>query len=247
VKTSFPKPAQRLIAKLEAIGSLSPDTAAALADLPFRSVSLDRNTDIVRQGDRPHECALIVEGFVCRYKLLGGGQRQIMSIHVAGDIPDLQSLHLHTMDHSVSTLTPAVVAFIPHSALHEVTRAVPEAAAVLWRDTLIDAAIFREWLAGVGRRNAHQRIAHLICEVYVKLRAVGLAEAESFQLPVSQVEIADSLGLSAVHVNRVLQDLRREGVLDYRGRSVVISNWARLQARGDFDPHYLHFRAQPAS
>jgi CRP-like cAMP-binding protein len=127
-----------------------------------------------------------------------------------------------------------------------VTRSEPDVAAVLWRDTLIDAAIFREWLAGVGRRTAHQRIAHLICEVYTKMRAVGLAETDSFQLPVSQVEIADSLGLSAVHVNRVLQDLRREGLLDYRGRSVVISNWSRLQARGDFDPQYLHFRQEDA-
>lgn len=170
-----------------------------------------------------------------------------MSIHVPGDSPNLQTLHLTRMDHSVAALTPAIVAFIPHLTLLDITRTNPEVAALLWRDTLVDAAISREWLAGVGRRTAHQRIAHLICEVHCKMRSVGLAEAESLQLPVTQVEIADALGLSSVHVNRVMQDLRREGLLDYRGRVVAIGNWARLQARGDFHPDYLHLRADNAA
>lgn len=165
-----------------------------------------------------------------------------MSFHTAGDVPDLQSLHLPKMDHNVAALTPVIIGFIPHAAIHELTQASPEIAGLFWRDTLIDAAIFREWLAGVGRRTAHQRIAHLICEVYSRVRAVGLADGETFQLPVTQVELADSLGLSAVHVNRVLQDLRREGLIDYSGRYVVIGNWPRLQARGDFDPEYLHLK-----
>lgn len=234
---------RRLTAKLEAIADLSPAARAALADLPGRRATFERNEDIVRQGDRPSECALIVDGFVCRYKLLGDGQRQIMSFHISGDIPDLQSLHLPVMDHSVAALTPVEVAFVPHAAIHDMTRACPEAAAVLWRDTLIDAAVFREWLAGVGRRTAHQRIAHLICEIYARMKAVGLVGGGSFRLPVTQVEIADSLGLTPVHVNRVLQDLRREGLIEYQGRSVTIGAWGRLQARGDFDPEYLHFKA----
>ncbi len=237
----------RLIAKLESIAELSNPAKAAVAALPFRLVNFDENSDVVRQGDRPTECGLIVEGFACRYKLLGEGQRQIMSFHIPGDVPDLQSLHLRVMDHSVAALTPVVVGFIPHLAVHEITRAVPEVAAVFWRDTLIDAAVFREWLAGVGRRTAHQRIAHVLCEVFVRLRSVGLADGESFQLPVTQVELADALGLSAVHVNRVLQDLRREGLIEYRGRFVVIGDWERLQARGDFDPEYLHLKGGSAA
>ncbi|HEY9218289.1 MAG TPA: Crp/Fnr family transcriptional regulator [Phenylobacterium sp.] len=245
--TPFPPEYGRLIAKLETIALLSDTEKAALATLPLRIRSFKENADLVRQGEASPECCLIVEGFACRYKLLGEGQRQIMSFHIPGDIPDLQSLHLSTMDHSLGALTPVQAAFIPHGPLNELTRAFPGIAAALWRETLIDAAIFREWLAGVGRRSAHQRIAHVICEVYVKMRSVGLTSGLGFELPVTQAELADSLGLSAVHVNRVLQDLRRDGLIASRGKSIVIQDWERLQAAGDFEPGYLHLnRAQLA-
>ena len=233
---------ERLIVKLESIADLSEAAKTALRSLPLRFRAFDENADIVRQGDVPTECGLIVEGFACRYKLLGEGQRQIMSFHIPGDLPDLQSLHLKTMDHSLLALTPTEVGFIPHAAIQEITRSHPEIASVFWRDTLIDAAVFREWLAGVGRRTAHQRIAHVLCEVYVRLLSVGLARPGAFQLPVTQAELADGLGLSSVHVNRVLQDLRRDGLITYRGKFVVIGDWDRLQAAGDFDVGYLHLK-----
>jgi CRP-like cAMP-binding protein len=242
-----PRPAtskahERLITKLESIADLSGTAKAALRALPVRIRSFEENADIVRQGDAPSECGLLVEGFVCRYKVLGEGQRQIMSFHIPGDIPDLQSLHLRIMDHSLAALTPTEVAFIPHAAVDRITQANPEIVQVFWRDTLIDAAVFREWLAGVGRRTAHQRVAHLLCEVYVRLLSVGLAEPGAFQLPVTQAELADGLGLSSVHVNRVLQDLRRDGLISYRGRYVVIGDWEQLKAAGDFDVGYLHLK-----
>jgi CRP-like cAMP-binding protein len=239
-------PHTRLVAKLEAIGIVTEAEKAALARLPFRLRSFAENTDLVRQGDAPPESCLIVEGFVCRYKLLGEGQRQIMSFHLPGDIPDLQSLHLKVMDHSVSALTPVTAAFIPHDALLALTREHPGITALFWRDTLIDAAIFREWLAGVGRRTAKARIAHVICEVYLKLRAVDLASDGGFELPITQVELADALGLSPVHVNRVLQELRADGLIASKGRFVTISDWQRLKAVGDFDPTYLHLRNMAA-
>lgn len=239
-------PHTRLIAKLEAIGRVTEAEKAVLAELPYRLRSFPENADLVRLGDRPPECCLIVDGFVCRYKLLGEGQRQIMSFHLPGDIPDLQSLHLKVMDHSLSALTPVTAAFIPHDALHALTRQQPGIAALFWRDTLIDAAIFREWLAGVGRRTAKARIAHAICEVYLKLRAVDLAGDGGFELPITQVELADALGLSPVHVNRVLQELRADGLIASKGRFVIISDWERLKAAGDFEPTYLHFRAEAA-
>lgn len=232
----------RLIAKLETIGTLTDEEKQAISRLPFRPREVAENADLVRQGESPRETCLIVEGLVCRYKLLGRGQRQIFSFHIPGDIPDLHSLHLKVMDHSLSALTPTRVAMIPHEALHELTRDYPGITAIFWRETLIDAAVFREWLASVGRRSAHQRIARVLCEVYVRLRSVGLAREEGFELPVTQVELADSLGLSSVHVNRVLQDLRRDGLIGSRGRFVAIKDWARLQAAGDFDPGYLHLR-----
>lgn len=236
-----------LIAKLRSIAELPNSSEQALLALPFRVRSFAENTDIVRQGDRPGECALLLDGFACRYKVLGEGQRQIMSFHIPGDIPDLQSLHLPVMDHSLMALTPTKLAFIPHLALNDLTRTYPEITVAFWRDTLIDASVFREWLAGVGRRTAHQRIAHLICEVYVRMRSVGLAEKGGFPLPVTQAELGDSLGLSTVHVNRVLQDLRRDGLISSKGRFVVIQDWEQLKAAGDFEAGYLHLRMAEAA
>jgi CRP-like cAMP-binding protein len=237
----------RLIAKLESISFLTIEEKDALAGLPFRVRSFPENADLVRQGDGPQDCCLVVDGLVCRYKVLGAGQRQIMSFHIPGDMPDLQSLHLKVMDHSLGALTPTRIAMISHEALNDITHAYPGICAAFWRDTLIDAAGFREWLAGVGRRSAHQRIAHLICELYVRLNSIGMAPDHSFELPVTQSELADSLGLSSVHVNRVLQDLRRDELIASRGRFVAIRDWPRLQVAGDFDAAYLHLREREAA
>lgn len=244
----MPKPSSakaehaRLIRKLETIAELSSADREALSRLPLRIELIAENNDIVREGDSPSECCLILDGFVARYKLLGQGQRQIFSFHIPGDIIDLQGLHLEIMDHSLGALTRCRVAFIPHQAISDLIEKQPRLATAFWRDTLIDAAVFREWLAGVGRRSAHQRIAHLFCEVYVRLRAVDLADDLTFDLPITQVELADALGLSSVHVNRVLQDLRREGLIASTATSTRISDWERLKAAGDFDPAYLHLR-----
>ena len=232
----------RLIRKLETIAELSSAEREAISRLPLRVEPIAENNDIVREGDSPSDCCLILEGFVARYKLLGQGQRQIFSFHIPGDIPDLQSLHLQIMDHSLGALTNCRVAFIPHQAMFDLINKQPRLTSVFWRDTLIDAAVFREWLAGVGRRSAHQRIAHLFCEVYVRLRSVGLADDWRFELPITQVELADALGLSSVHVNRVLQDLRRDGLIASTASSTQIRDWERLKAAGDFDPAYLHLR-----
>ena len=232
----------RLIRKLETIAELSPADREALSRLPLRIELIAENNDIVREGDSPSDCCLILDGFVARYKVLGEGQRQIFSFHIPGDIPDVHSLHLEIMDHSLGALTRCRVAYIPHSVMMDLIEKHPRLAWAFWRDTLIDAAVFREWLAGVGRRSAHQRIAHLFCEVYVRLRAVGLADELKFELPITQVELADALGLSSVHVNRVLQDLRKEGLIASTATSTQIRDWERLKAAGDFDPAYLHLR-----
>ena len=236
----------RLIRKLDSISVLSEEDREAIRRLPFREKLFGENQDLVRQGDRPSECCLLVEGFVCRYKVLGEGQRQIMSFHLPGDIPDLQSLHLKVMDHSLGALTPVRVAFIPHEALEEITHTRPTVTAAFWRDTLIDASVFREWLAGVGRRSAYQRIAHLICELCTRLKALGLIDENSFQLMVTQAEVADALGLSSVHVNRVLQDLRRDGLIAIQGRVLKVLDWEGLKEAGDFDSEYLHLRHDPS-
>ena len=230
----------RLVKKLESIGTLTDVEREALRGLPMQVQVLGDGEDIVRDGERPSKCCLVLEGFVTRYKLLRDGKRQILSFHTPGDIPDLQSLHLRTMDHSLGTLALSRVGFITPQHLREVIGRSPRLGELFWRDTLIDAAIFREWMVGLGRRNAHQRIAHLLCEMSLRFKAVGLAQDHSYPMPVTQAEFADALGLTLVHVNRVLRDLRLLEIVRIESRMVSILDWERLVALGEFDPTYLH-------
>ncbi len=229
-----------LIRKLESIAPLTPDEKAALLRLPLRLKTVAAHQDIVCEGDTPSESCLIVAGFACRYILTAEGKRQILSFHIAGDIPDLQSLHINVMDHSLATLAPSSLAFIQHDDLRALMRSHPRLGDLLWRDTLIDAAIFRQWMVGLGRRDAYGRIAHLLCELLVRLRAVDLVEDHAFTLPVTQAELGDAFGLSTVHVNRVLQDLRRDGLITLHSGSLKVLDWDGLQKAGEFDPTYLH-------
>ena len=183
-------------ASCEALARSQADEQECLSTLPLTAKSLGPDQDIVREGNRPSECCLVVEGFACRYKLTDEGKRQIFSFHIPGDIPDLQSLHLKVMDHSLMTLTPCKLAFISHQSLTELLRKCPRVADVMWRDTLIDAAIFREWMMGIGRRSAYTRIAHVLCEVFFKMKSVGLGNGNGCEWPVTQAELGDALGLS---------------------------------------------------
>lgn len=233
-----------LIRKLRSISPLSNDEMLALRRLPLAAAQIDADKDIVREGDRPSQCCLLLEGFVCRYKLTEDGRRQIFSFHTPGDIPDLQSLHLPVMDHSVKTLTPCKAAFVPHEAIAELTRRCPRIGDLLWRDTLIDAAIFREWMVGIGRRSAATRIAHVLCEVFLRLKAVGLTNGYECEFPITQTEIGDALGLSTVHVNRSLQELRSSGLIDLRRGFLGILDWQGLKKAGEFDSAYLHLNRE---
>lgn len=233
-----------LLRKLESIADLSDEERQAILALPMNVRVFEAKSDIVRDADRPSDCALVLDGFVCRYKILPDGRRQIMGFYIPGDIPDLQSLHLQVMDHSVGTLVRSSVATIPHQSLRDLMRHHPGLAEVFWRDSLIDAAMFREWMIGMGRRTAFQRTAHLLCELHVRLLAVGLAEADGYELPVTQNELGDALGLSTVHVNRVLQDLRSEGLIVLRGGSLGIPDWEALKNAAEFDSAYLHLKAR---
>ncbi len=236
----------RLIAQLESIGDVGDAEKAVLATLPLRIRHFPANRDIVRQGDKPNECCLILDGFVCRYKLVAHGRRQILSLHFAGDLPDLQSLQLTQMDHSLGALSAARVAFIPHEAMRAIIRQFPSVGDLLLRHALIDASIFREWIANVGRRTAYERIAHLLCEVQVRMKALQIADGDRFELPLTQTALGDATGLSTVHVNRTLQELRRDDVIQTEGKFYSVRNWERLQEIADFDISYLHMRAEAA-
>jgi CRP-like cAMP-binding protein len=232
--------AAALIRKFESIASLTTGERVAVQRLPMTLRALPADQDIVREGDTPVESCLVVKGFACRYILTAQGKRQILSFHMAGDIPDLQSLHLSVMDHNLATVVPTELAFIRHEDLRALIRSQPRLGDLFWRDTLIDAAVFRQWMVGMGRRSAEGQLAHLLCELLVRMRSVGLIENHSFELPLTQAELGDALGLSTVHVNRVLQDLRREGLISLRGAFVNVQDWARLKKTGEFDPTYLH-------
>lgn len=231
-----------LLRKLGSIADISDEEKQAILDLPVSVKVCEADTDIVRDGDRSADCVLILSGFVCRYKILPDGRRQIMGFYIPGDIPDLQSLHLHVMDNSLGALVRSSIALIPHQSLRDMLRRHPHLSDMLWRDTLIEAAMFREWMIGLGRRSAFQRIAHLLCELHVRLRAIGLARENGCELPITQNEFADALGLSTVHVNRVIQDLRRDGLIVLRGSILEIPDWAALRDAGEFDPTYLHLK-----
>jgi len=231
-----------LIRKLDHLFPLGGDELQILESACSRVVQFRADQDIVCDGDRPKACNLLLEGFVCRYKLTAEGKRQIMSFQFPGDIFDAQSLILEEMDHSISAITPCKVALIPHETMLEITETYPRIARALWKDTLVDAAVFREWMTSIGRRSSYQRIAHLMCEVLVRLDVVGLAHGHTIEWPFTQTEIGDALGLSNVHVNRTLQQLRKAGLITLANSSLAIHHWDGLKDAGQFDGRYLHLR-----
>jgi CRP-like cAMP-binding protein len=235
-----------LICKLESIYALANEERQALENLPMQVTALKANQDIVREGDSPSRSCLILSGFACTYKITGEGKRQIVSFNLPGDIPDLQSLHLKVLDNSTGTISPCRAGFIPHEALRDLCARHPRIAAALWRGTLVDAAIFREWVTNVGRRAAYNRMAHVLCELLVRLRVVGLAQDHACDLPITQGEFADALGITPVHVNRVLKELRADGLIEMRGERLNIPDWKKLKQAGDFDPTYLHLESYQA-
>jgi CRP-like cAMP-binding protein len=230
----------QLIRKLESIAVLEDEDRHGIFSLPMTLKSVAARQDLVRQGDRPSACALLVDGFVCRYMLTEHGKRQIMSFHVPGDILDLHTLALDVMDHNLGTLGPSKVAFIPQESIREVTSRYANVATALWRDTLIDAAIFREWLINIGSRSAKTRVAHLLCELLVRFRAVGLTKGYAYELPVTEADLGDALALAPTQVSDILTELRQDGLIKSEGTSIVVEAWDALKKVGEFDPTYLH-------
>jgi CRP-like cAMP-binding protein len=178
-----------------------------------------------------------------RHKIVASGARQIVSVHMKGEFVDLQNSFLGIADHSVQALGEAEVAFIPRERVQELAIARPRVGMAMWLDTLVDASISREWTANVGRRDAYTRVAHLLCEFSLKLKVAGLGEATDYELPMTQEQIADCVGLTPVHVNRMLKKLESEGLIARSSsRAVAIGDWNKLANVGDFDSAYLHLR-----
>jgi CRP-like cAMP-binding protein len=218
---------------------LSAEDRQAVLDLPLRVRKLDHGAYLVREGTVPVHCAVLIEGFAFRQKVTGDGARQIISLSIPGDAVDLQNMFLDVADHAVQMLTSGIVADLKRSDLQELVMARPAIGAAIIKSTLVEASIVREWVVNVGRRDARERIAHLLCEFAVRLEVRGLSEG-GFELPMTQEQLADATGLTPVHVNRVLKTLEAEGLISRQRRHIQFPDWRALQHAGDFSRQYLH-------
>lgn len=228
-----------LVKKLSLHGPLSPEEENALAEAVSEQRDIGADEEFISEGSEPSYSILLLDGFAARFKYTADGKRQILSVHVKGDFVDLHSFLLQPMEHGVFSLSPCTLALAPHHRIREITESFPHLTRLLWHSTLIDGAIHREWILNLGCRSAVSRVAHFLCELFLRLRAVGETQGRSFRLPITQNEMADIAGMSIVHLNRSVQDLRARRLLSWRGQDVSIDNWDRLSALGDFDPNYL--------
>jgi CRP-like cAMP-binding protein len=238
-------PLQPMIRKLSYWSALDAEDRAAILALPYRLKRLERHGYLVREREKTVHSCLLVSGFAIRHKILGNGMRQIVAIHMRGDLVDLQNSFLGVADHSVQVLTDSEMALIPRGAVKELAFARPRVGLAMWFDTLVDGSIFREWIANVGRRDAYTRIAHLLCEFSLRLKVAGLGEATEYELPMTQEHLADCTGLTPVHVNRMLKLLDTQNLITRRNsRSITIGDWNKLADAGDFDSTYLHLHEE---
>jgi len=234
---------QPLVEKLAYRAKLTAEDRGAILALAFTVRTMERGQFVVRERERTTHSCLMLSGFSIRSKLVATGDRQIVAIHMKGEMVDLQNSMLKVADHSVQMLTPGKVAMIPCEEITRLTLERPTIGHAMWIDTLVDASIFREWIANVGRRDARTRIAHLLCEFSLRLRSAGLGDEINYELPMTQEQLADATGLTSVHVNRTIKALEQEGLIERANpRSIHIGDWRKLAEAGDFDSNYLHMR-----
>ena len=225
--------------------ALSDEEKALLAGAMIFEKEFTTGQDLVSVGSRPTHSTLILEGLAARYKVLEDGGRQFTSLQVPGDFVDLHAFLLKTMDHGIIALAPCRVVAADHSRLRAITEQAPHLTRLLWLDTLVDGAIHREWIVAMGRRSKAAHLAHLVCELFIRLQVVERTNGMSFHLPISQAELADVLGLSVVHMNRVFGVLRKMGVISWANQNVSILDWNRLTEIAEFDPTYLSLTREP--
>jgi CRP-like cAMP-binding protein len=220
--------------------TLAPADRDAILALPFTRRAFSKDSYMVREGQRTSDCSLMLRGIAFRQKLLRNGSRQIISFHIPTEFVDLQNGLLGVADHNVQSLDGSEAAIIPRNAVVDLANERPAIRLAMWTDTLIDASIFREWVVNVGRRDSKARIAHLLCELVLRLKAIGEGDGASFDFPITQEQVADATGLTSVHTNRTLQRLRRDGLIQLTARSLTVLDWEGLKEAGDFDELYLH-------
>ena len=230
-----------MLQKLQYWRKFSAEDREALLALPHMMKALQPHHHIVREFDRAEHSCVLISGYAVRHKIVAGGNRQILAIHMKGEMVDLQNSMLGRADHSVQMLTAGKIAMIPRAEVDRIAFERPTIGRAMWIDTLVDGSIAREWTANVGRRDAHTRIAHLLCEFALRLKAAGLGEQANYELPMTQDQIADATGLTSVHVNRTLKALEADGLIErLTPRFIQIGDWRKLADAGDFNSNYLH-------
>lgn len=237
--------AKAFISKLSAHGPLPEEDVALLRRACVHQKSVSARKDLIREGDEPGPLFVVLEGWACRYKLMPEGTRQITAFLMPGDCCDLHASVLDTMEHSIATITPARVAMVDRARMEELILTRPALTRAFWWAQLVDEDTLRAWIASMGRRNSLQRVAHLMCELYIRARNVGLVDGGRFELPLTQEVIGDAIGLTAVHVNRVLRKLRLAGTMHLKSGSLLIEDAAKLAEVAGFDDSYLHRRLRP--
>ena len=239
--------ANPFVKKLSALADLSAGDRSALEAATMRSRRYVARQDLIREGDEPGPMFVMLEGWACRYKILPTGTRQIMAFLMPGDACDLHIKLLAEMDHGIQALTPAVVATVSKAEMEALMSDHPNVASAMYSAQLVDEGIMRAWIVSMGRRSSSERVAHLICELYLRARNIGLTEGEEFSLPLSQLVLADALGMTAVHINRVLKELRISGAMALKRGSVTIIDPIKLVKIAGFDENYLHRRLRHAA
>ena len=231
--------------KLRARDDISTEEEEALRTMVSQVVDVPQDRTVIRHGeDLPHS-TLLVSGWLARVKDLPGGERQITELHVAGDFADLHAFTLKCLDHDVISLARCRLALVPHQRLKDITENLPHLTRVLWLMTNVDASIQREWTLSLGQRQAISRMAQLFCELNVRLGVIGLSQNDSYDFPLTQVELGQALGLTSVHVNRTLQELRRRELIDLEGGRLRIRDLQGLKEIAEFDPAYLYMDKRP--
>jgi CRP-like cAMP-binding protein len=244
--TDQSSPLAPFVAKLQKCVNLSQADSSALYALPYTLRNFDPGSYLYREGERPSHCFIIVSGFAAGQKIVRNGSRQIVDILLRGDAVDPANALIGVTNHGVQVLTRLQAALVPLPTMSALVAANPAVARAIWIQTLVHTSIQREWTANVGRRDARTRIAHLLCELGIRQEEAGVCPRDNYELPMTQEQLADATGLTSVHVNRVLGNLRAEGIIGGRNRHVFVPDWGRLTSVGDFRTNYLRCEVNAA-
>ena len=235
---------EKHLMRLRARDLVSAEEEQAVRDAVSETRRVPAKTTVIHAGRLLSTSTLLLDGLMCRYKDLRNGQRQITELHVAGDFVDLHSFSLKRLDHNIMALTPCQIAIVPHRALNDITERHPHLARLYWFSTNLDAAVHREWMLSLGRRSALSKVAHLFCELQVRLGLVGLTDDTGYDLALTQIDLAECVGMTPVHVNRLLRDLREQGAVEFGKGRVTIRDLNLLRRIAEFDPAYLYLERQ---